>query len=393
MNTPILLKTQMGNQLPSNCHVIASAHYVEPLQAALAGSENVPLVYDALNADAPLNNAIIGDASLVVVEIDTTCSNSLGRISQIRRQRPDLPIIAAIASADVTLVSALLRQGVNDVVSLPFEADELVAQICDISTSAIDSPQPQLAPMTAIVGASGGVGATTVITHLAAALANSDEQSIECCLVDLDMQVGDATQLAGGSAAISVLDLLEGSERLDEDLVRNASMHSSFGFSVLGAPSTITPIEDVQVDELLRMLRLARSAFDHVLLELPGAWTNWSLSAACACDRIILIIDESVTSIRHAKRCLELFEVADIPSDAISIVVNRQNKKLFQAIKPKDIEQTLHREVIGTLPLDKGDLAKAADRNTLIWEENSRSAFGKQIYELAAVIAGESGGR
>ena len=75
----------------------------------------------------------------------------------------------------ITLTRTLIRQGVYDVAVLPFAPDELEAQVLDAAASltSLDDDK-ELAPLITIVRSAGGCGTTTVITHLAAALAELD---------------------------------------------------------------------------------------------------------------------------------------------------------------------------------------------------------------------------
>ena len=105
-------------------------------------------------------------------------------------------------------------------------------------------------------GAVGGMGATSVLTHLAAAIADDGGCGSRVCLIDLDLQFGEVAVQMGLTPQNSVLDLLEAGERLDGDLIRDTAVQTKYGHYIIAAPSQITPLEDVDVDRLLRMLTL-----------------------------------------------------------------------------------------------------------------------------------------
>ena len=87
--------------------------------------------------------------------------------------------IAAIQQADVSLVRTLIRQGITDVAALPFSPDELSSQILEALAPLRDEPKDSdLGLVTAVVRSSGGCGSTTVLTHLAAALAAASSMPI-----------------------------------------------------------------------------------------------------------------------------------------------------------------------------------------------------------------------
>lgn len=375
--------------MPLETYVLAQESQLGVLRSAAAGLPAVRLVDLPLRDAVP--DAVVSAARVLVLEIDPSVPESLERITRLRQQRPDLPLVAAMEHSDLALVRTMLRQGVNDVVSLPFRVEELSSAV--LEAGAVEAVQvARLAPMVGVAGATGGVGATTVLTHLAASMGEQLGGPKGVCLIDLDIQFGTVTHYLGKQARTSVLDLVETGARLDEDMVRNAAIDTGRGFSVLAAPDAISPIEAIDVDNLLRMVALARKSFGFVLLDLPKDWTNWSLSAACACNEVVLLVDQSLNGLRQAKRCLTLFDTADIPTRRQTVAVNRVEKKLFQPIRAGEVAETLRRELVATIVADKADLATAQDQGVLVHEVNRRSAFVKDINTLASHLASQHSG-
>jgi pilus assembly protein CpaE len=222
--------------------------------ALLRGHASLPGLSDAtlvpLPPDYPLSEDILRTAQVLVLEVDPSDDYSLRRIAKVRSERPELPIIAALSDANVSLVRMLVRQGVTDVATLPFAPEELASQILDQFAKVAEQALPtELSPMFAVVRSTGGCGATTVITHLAAALAEKEPGSV--CVVDLDLQGGDVASFVGEQPKVTVSALLEAGDRLDNDLLRSAIIETRFGFSVVAAPEVITPLDIVDVDQML----------------------------------------------------------------------------------------------------------------------------------------------
>ncbi|MBV7265856.1 AAA family ATPase [Erythrobacter ani] len=389
MKTILNLKAGMGAALPSESYIVASAAYIADLKATgNASLEGVTLV--ELESSEPIPTSVLSRARVMVVEIDPSSQASLARIGKIRSSSPDLPLVAAIENADFTLVRTLLRQGVKDVVALPFDADDVMAELLDIGARQVSS-RTDLAPMIAVIGAVGGVGASTVLTHLAASFA-AEGDGKTCCLIDLDLQSGQSTHMLNVHPSVNIQDLLEASERLDGDMLRDAAIHSDDGIAVIGAPSSIGPLEDVDVDRLLRILTVARREFDYVLLDLPANWTNWSLSVLCACHQIAVVTDQTISGLRSAKKTLDLFDAVDIPRNTTGIILNKVQKRLFKTISSSDVADTLQREVIAEVILDKEALTAAQAQNRLVWAESRRAQFGKDIWAFHDAIAARLNG-
>ncbi|MDJ0641786.1 MAG: P-loop NTPase [Erythrobacter sp.] len=389
MDSILNLTNAMGVSVPAESYILSSAHHIEHLKVNSNNAlDGINLV--AIEASAPVPEDVLANARILVLEVDPSSPASLARMSSVRSRCPELTLVAAIHNPDFSLVRTLLRQGLENVVELPFNADDVLSELIDIHARQ-SSSESDLSPMIGVIGATGGVGASSVLTHLSAALI-ANEPDASCCLIDLDLQSGQSTYLLNVAPTVTVQDLLEASERLDEDMLRDAMIESESGIAVLGAPATIGPLEDVNVDRLLRLLSVARSVYDYVVLDLPANWTNWSLSIVCACQSIALVTDQSLSGLRGAKRTLELFDSVDIDPQAIGLVLNKVERRLFQAIDSSDVANTLNKEIWGELALDKEALRIAQENCSLVWSESRRNQFGKDIVELAAEIQERAAG-
>ena len=172
------------------------------LDAVDAG--NMPILLNTLSADAEIPAHALASASILVLEVSPGHPASLERLSAVRDLYPQLPVIAAVRDANLPLVRTLLKQGVRDVVGLPLPHAELVEILKEISAElqaelSADIAQGQLVT---IMKSIGGVGATTVATHLASELAVRNTGR-GVCVFDLDLQFGDAASYLGLSNQLS----------------------------------------------------------------------------------------------------------------------------------------------------------------------------------------------
>ena len=375
------LKKHRGAHGLVNCHVFAKREHIARLEEALLKGRTSSLTLHAVAGHEHLFPEALRHAQCIILEVDPRDPLSLGRMEQVRRSRPSMPIIAAIENADFNLTRLLVRQGVFDVVPLPFDVQEVMSRVMDVSATLASSAGGKLAPLVAVAKATGGTGATTVATHLAAAISQGGKR--RCCVIDLDLQFGQVANYFGIAPTTSVLELLEAGERLDGELVLNAAVETDQGPFVLAAPSVIAPLEQVDVDRLLHLLGLVREEFDFVLIDLPANWTNWTLSAVLASSEMLLLTDQTINGLRQAKRCLELFASIEIPTDDVGIVVNRFEKRLLQKIGLDDVAKVLRRDVRATLAFEKGGLRTAQDQGLLLDQVVRKARFTQDIASLA----------
>ncbi|MCT2559385.1 P-loop NTPase [Tsuneonella sp. YG55] len=382
---PFQMIEKMNAKLSGRSLIVASGRYLDTLRESdepIRWQESTTLL--ALPADGELSSGMLSDVRVLVLEVDPGSEGSLRRLATVRALFPSVSIIVALLNANVSLVRTLIRQGVTDVAELPFAPDNLAAQILDALSSQHEiAENGNLASVTAIVQAHGGSGATTVLTHLAQAIANRTPGSHSVCLMDFDLQGGDAASYLGVSPKVAMDALIDAGSRLDADLFRSAVTETRYGFSLVAAPEVIRPIDKLDTDHLLASLRLARSMFEYVLVDLPPVWSDWSLSLLRESDRVILISDLSIAALRQTKRKLALFDEIDIPRSRVDIVLNRMERKLFRSVSESDVADTLGRPITKTLSEEKAQIGASQDEGRLVTESGSRSRFVSDIDALA----------
>ena len=366
-----------------NASIVAAGEHLDDISDRLSERFGQSFRLHPLAASQPVDPADLSEADAIVLEVAPGVPQSLARIAQVREALPQVLLIAAIADMDVGSVRALIRQGVDDVVALPFDPDELFATIMDLGSAKVVA-RDDLAPLIGIVHASGGAGASTVASHFPVAVTKANP-NWRCCVIDLDLQNGELSLLLGQEPVTNVYDLLEAKHRLDEDVLVNAAVPCGENVFLLAAPDHIAPTGDIDPDTVLGLLQLARTHYDCVVLDLPADWTNWSLSAACACDELFLIVEQSMRSLRRASRTIALLGSVDIPQARMHLIVNRFEKRMFGGIDLAQVERTLGVPTAVAVPFQKSGLSEAQDNGILLGTSDPRSRFVRAIDELAVL--------
>ena len=379
----------MAVSLPADVYVVANPSEIDRLRAGSGMRRLAEFQSVALAASEPIPAEVIAKAFLLVIEVDPSDRVSMRRIAQVRNARPGLPLVVALHDANVSAVRTLVRQGVDDVATIPFDLEELSSQLLDLAAQVRNDATAQLplSPLVSVVRSTGGSGATTVVTHLAAALAAHSGRPNGACLIDLDIQFGNVGASLGKSAKTTVIDLLDAGDRLDAEFFASAAVDSGRGFDIVVAPKPITPLETVDIDQLIHLLSIARRAYGTVLVDFPANWTNWTLSTALASTDLVLVTDLTIPGLRQAKRRLELFDAVGVPRERVRIVVNRVEKRLFKTIGVDEVRATLGQSVFATLAAEPGVLGSAQDQGLLAWEAHRKSHFAADISALAEQLA------
>jgi pilus assembly protein CpaE len=367
--------------------VAASERYLADLRLAPALQRLGPIEFIALDPGAALPHDLLRNRRVLVVEVDPGDAGSMARVRNLRDGYPDLKVIVAISDANVALVRTLVRQGVFDVCELPFSPNELASQILDASSVEADDLEfGPLAPLHLVAGSNGGVGATGLLTHLAAALVEQGKGKLQICVADFDLQAGEVASYCGVSAPVTMSALIEAGDRLDEELVGNAILETRHGFSIVAAPDTVLPLDVVESEHIELIVTALRRKFDIVLVDLPSAWTNWSLSLATQANSILMLTDSSISSLRQARRRIDLFESLGIKRENVKVIANRVERRLFRTVGTEEIAHALRAEVVGSLNDEGGALRAAQDQGALLQEATGRTGYGKGVSAIAAQL-------
>lgn len=368
--------------------VVATSDDIARLRSATEAAWADEVTMLALDLDKPIPDEAIDRARAIVIQVDRGEPASMRRIEQVRARRHDLPQIVALANADLAVVRALLRQGVSDVVSLPLDPEEILqASLTAIEGRKAPEASGDRAPLVAIVRSLGGSGATTLLTHLANRFVEAEAQgSRGVCIMDLDVQFGSVTDVLGLSPRRNLTDLLEAGERIDGHFLRSVVSTHKSGLSIIAAPDEIVPLETIETEQLLNVIETARREFDCVFLDLPSDWSNWSLSVMLQADSILMVVEQSVSSLKQAMRRLELLKSVGIQRSKISIVVNRVEKRLFGSISLSDIADTLRHDVLVGLHAEWQTINAARDQGLLVNELKPKSTYYSDVKKLAELL-------
>ena len=364
--------------------------------AALVGTRIVgfPLSLNLISDTDVINLEELSSAAAAVIQVDRDQPASVKRF-QALAAATKTPLIAAAYDPPLAFVRSLIRAGARDVVPLPLEMSDLETSLAPIADSLArreEAEHAQNAKVVSVIKSLGGVGATSLLSQLGIRFAQQEARyGREVCLIDLDVQFGDAAFQLGLRPNLTLTELIEAGTRLDGDLLRAATTPHSSGLHVIAAPPTMMPLESLSSEQLLDIVEIAAREFGTVLVDLPTNWTNWSLSLLARSDLVLLVTQMNIPSLNRAKRQLELMRAQELEDLDVRIVVNRLEKGLMRTIRLSDVREGLGLDVSYTIANDHAVMRSAIDRGVPIDEVKRKSAIGKDFDTLDAGIAAALG--
>ena len=200
--------------------------------------------------------------------------------------------VVSLGSARDALFRSALDLGASSVLELPVAERWLVELLSDVADGVRD---PAVA--VAVIGGSGGVGATV----LAGALALTAAQHGEVMVADLDPWGPGLRRVVGldGDRGVTWGDLAESSGRLGSRALRDA-LPVKDGARVLGWPEE--PVAPLAPSLVREVVSAARRGHDWVVLDVPRTADEATLALVGHCDHVVLVARSALGSVAAAAR-------------------------------------------------------------------------------------------
>jgi pilus assembly protein CpaE len=249
------------------------------------------------------------------------------------------------------------------------------------------SEDPSAKPMgsvVSVVGAKGGVGATTVACQLAACL-QAHEPTV---LIDLDLTFGDVGLYHDVRAPYTLADVQAGEDALDATYLHTLMQPHPSGLKLLLSPERFEDSERLETRNLERAIGLLRSELSWVVLDLPRDWCDTTLRALELSDLIIMVSAYDVPVLHHTKRQIELFEELGCRSK-LRLVANRAGGA--DSIGDREVREFLARTPDASLPNDFKTTLASIERGRSIREVGEGTALDRSYRSLAEQVYGWCG--
>ncbi len=302
--------------------------------------------------------------------------------SRLFNEHQGIHLVAIDREGSAETIRRAMRAGFREFVVLPGD-EELLVQAIREASQAIQEDEDR-AEVVAVMGASGGVGVTTLAANLGADLAATHR----VLAVDMDFSTGDLAAFLDLRPSSHIVDLLRDMDRLDERLLAGSVAVHPSGLHVLAQPQRVEEHEVVAGDTVLTLLNLFARVYQFVVLDCGSRVDEAILTAATAADRLVLVCTPMVHTVRNAWRRLELLADLGVEPERVAVVVNRFEKRRA-GLGVDVIESTLRRKVAAILPADPRTVDQAVNDGRLIREVNRRSPVVEGMEQIVGVLMGE----
>ena len=286
---------------------------------------------------------------LLIVDIRGDASSAMAGIERLRAAAPASSIFAVALSAEPDLILQAMRAGANEFFVWP-PADETFHGAIRRTAARRESTQGAKPAATTLVffGAKGGAGTTTVAVNTGVELARLTGRST--VILDLKPGLGEVALFLGVRPRYSVLDAIDNLHRLDREFLKELVVKHKSGLEILAGSDHFDRPGAADNGAIEELFRLLTRQYEYLVVDAGSQINSCTVAALYGADRMFLVANPDVPSIRNAQRLLERVRELGASGDRIRLLLNRAAEPF--PIPLKQIETALGHPVHHTFSSD-----------------------------------------
>ncbi len=303
------------------------------------------------------------------------------------REYTRAPVILLCSGECSGILAEALDAEVADVIPLPQLTENIVFAIRKArqAEKRISGTSGHVGRVVTVFSPKGGIGKTVVSTNLAVTFAKYHKT--RTLLLDLDLQFGDAAIMLGIEPEKTIYDLVVAPGELDVEKLAGYTTQHACGLDILPAPIRPEDAELVTEGKLARLLEVARSSYDMIVVDTSPFFHGPMLATLDRTDILLLLCGLDIPTIKNVRLGLQTLELLSFPSERTRVILNRANTNV--GLKRNEVEETLRTKVHVELPSDRA-VPMAVNRGKPVALAEPGAEFSKAIRGLSDMVAQRS---
>jgi pilus assembly protein CpaE len=286
---------------------------------------------------------------LIIVDIRSDASSVMGTVERLRAAAPTAGIFAVAVTADPDLILQSMRAGANEFFIWPPAEDTLQGAVRRTAARRETSQGAKPGATTFVFfGAKGGAGTTTLAVNTGVEVARHSHRAT--VIVDLKPGLGEVALFLGVRPRYTVLDAIDNLHRLDREFLKELVVKHKSGLEILGGSEHFDRPGASDTGAIEELFRLLTRQYEYLVVDAGSQINSCTVAALYAADRMFLVANPDVPSVRNAQRLLERVRELGASGDRVRLLLNRAAEPF--PIPPKQIETALGHPVHFTFPSD-----------------------------------------
>jgi pilus assembly protein CpaE len=296
---------------------------------------------------------------------------------------PGTRVIVIGGESDEVPYRELVRRGVNDYVTGQVNPIDVVRSICSLFSA---SEAMTVGRIIAVVGAKGGVGASTVSHNIAWAIARS--LKLDSVVIDLDLAFGTAGLDYNQDPMQGIANAIFQPDRPDSAFIDRLLAKCTDHLSLLAAPASLDRVYDFGADAFDAIFDTLRMTTPCIVLDIPHQWSAWTRRALEGADDILIVAEPDLANLRNAKNMLNVLK-ASRPNDRAPLYcLNQVGMPKRPEIDKRNFAKTLESQPVAAIPFDSRLFGTAANNGQMIAELSANHRTSKMFLEIAQRLTG-----
>lgn len=306
-------------------------------------------------------------ARIVIADLDARNRDDLVALQDLMgRLQGRAPVVVVTQAFDEAVARWLIQIRVADFLLKPIDPVELARSCVKAMQAETQTHTPKEAQVLGFLPAAGGVGVTTLAIQTALTVLAGNAK-VSACLIDLDFQTGSCAFHLDVEPRLDLDAIGPNPERLDAQLMDVMLSPHPSGLMVLAASNR--PAETRMPDPavVMRLLDLASTRFDFVVIDMPRTWFPWSDAVLTGCDKVFVVTETTVPGLKLAANLAGAITGKLGEDVKPRVIVNRFEQRMFgSGLKRTDLEAALKESFAGTVSNNYRLVREAIDRGVPI---------------------------
>ena len=293
-------------------------------------------------------------------------------------------IIAVGPADDPRMILQCLHGGADEYLDVTHVVGELTSAMARFEAKRLARGSGSTGgKVISVIGASGGVGTSTIAANIAGVLAKSHKQ---CGLIDLRLLAGDQAALLNLKPTHTLADFCVNAVRVDQSMFDLMFARHASGIELLAAPWDAQQAPLVTAQNLRLLLALARRKFPYIVLDIDNRPDDLLTEALWQADEVLVVTRLDFISIRNARRLLDRLFSMGIESERIRLVANRYGQP--RELSLAEAHTALGVKIKSFVANDPGRVNRSANEGKLVATLSSWSTISRNLSELGASVNG-----
>jgi len=286
---------------------------------------------------------------------------------------------------DIVLYRQLIARGVSEYLVTPFGVVDFVQAMSQLFS--VQGAKP-LGRVIAVVGAKGGVGASTVAHNLAWGLASVTKMAT--IIADFDLAFGTAGLDYNQDPPQGVAEAVFAPERVDAVLVDRLLSKCGDHLSLLAAPATLDRVLDFGEASFDSLVDAMRASTPWVVIDVPHQWSGWARRMLVFADEVVVIASPDLANLRNAKNLIDNVKGARLNDAPPRLVLNGVGMLKRPEIAAAEFAKAVETGPTAVIPHDAKLFGAAANNGQMIAEIEPNGKTAQVFADLASALAGRT---